>query len=279
MIINPYKVLGVPNGASVEECTKAYKKLAKKYHPDLNPDDKSAAKKMAEINSAFDQIKNGNAGAKGFSGFSGRYNSRQSRASAPDYYTSIAQFINNRQFQQALNLLEQIDDRTAQWYYLSAVANYGYGRKEIAVSHIQQACAMEPDNYTYSAAYSRIRNGQYGGFGNPFGGYTIFHEYSSGQSDEDFGRRNVYSSNSSGCLSRILKFALAMIIIRFIIYIIVSLAGGAFTANSRNYNPQNQPTTSYSENGNNSSQSDNGGESSNYEYYFGQKNNNEQYQN
>ena len=35
MITNPYKVLGVPDGASVEECTKAYKKLAKKYHPSL----------------------------------------------------------------------------------------------------------------------------------------------------------------------------------------------------------------------------------------------------
>ncbi len=59
MIKNPYKVLGVPDGADMDTVTAAYKKLAKKYHPDLNPNDASAAEKMAEINSAYDQIKNG----------------------------------------------------------------------------------------------------------------------------------------------------------------------------------------------------------------------------
>lgn len=52
-------MLGVPSGASKEEVTKAYRKLAKKYHPDLNPGDEQAAKKMAEINAAYDSIMNG----------------------------------------------------------------------------------------------------------------------------------------------------------------------------------------------------------------------------
>lgn len=58
---NPYRVLGVPDGASIEECTNAYKQLAKKYHPDLNPDNAFAAEKMAQINAAYDEIKNGTA--------------------------------------------------------------------------------------------------------------------------------------------------------------------------------------------------------------------------
>ena len=56
---DPYKVLGVSSGASKEEVTKAYRKLAKKYHPDLNPGDEEAAKKMAEVNAAYDSIVNG----------------------------------------------------------------------------------------------------------------------------------------------------------------------------------------------------------------------------
>lgn len=56
---DPYDILGVERGASEEEVTRAYRKLAKKYHPDLNPGDKAAAQKMSEINEAYDRIKRG----------------------------------------------------------------------------------------------------------------------------------------------------------------------------------------------------------------------------
>ena len=55
---NPYEVLGVKDNASLEECTLAYKKLAKKYHPDLNPDDHIASEVMKQINAAYETIKN-----------------------------------------------------------------------------------------------------------------------------------------------------------------------------------------------------------------------------
>src|SRR2546423_793645 len=50
--VDYYKVLGVDKNASTEDIKKAYRKLARKYHPDLNPNDKEANKKFQQINEA-----------------------------------------------------------------------------------------------------------------------------------------------------------------------------------------------------------------------------------
>lgn len=55
--MNPYHVLGVSPNASDEEVTRAYKTLAKRFHPDLNPDDPAAADRMGAINRAYDDVK------------------------------------------------------------------------------------------------------------------------------------------------------------------------------------------------------------------------------
>lgn len=52
-----YKLLGVDRNASTEAISKAFKKLARKYHPDLNPGDKSAEEKFKEINEAYEVLK------------------------------------------------------------------------------------------------------------------------------------------------------------------------------------------------------------------------------
>ena len=58
MIDDPYSVLGLGRDATDEEVKQAYRRLAKKYHPDLNPGDQEAARKMQQVNEAYDQIKN-----------------------------------------------------------------------------------------------------------------------------------------------------------------------------------------------------------------------------
>ena len=54
--VDYYKVLGVPETATAKEITRAYRKLARQYHPDANPNDPSAEERFKEISSAYDVI-------------------------------------------------------------------------------------------------------------------------------------------------------------------------------------------------------------------------------
>ena len=76
-----YEVLGVSKGASDDEIKKAHRKLAKKYHPDLNRDNPEAAEKFKELNEAYEVLSDKDKRAKydqfGFAGVDPNYGAGQ----------------------------------------------------------------------------------------------------------------------------------------------------------------------------------------------------------
>lgn len=247
MITNPYKVLGVPDGASVEECTKAYKKLAKKYHPDLNPNSKEAEEKMAQINAAYDQIKNGDASADSYSSSYSRNARSSSSASTADYLSAAEQFIRAGQYKQAINLLSTIETKNARWFYLSALANMSIGNTETAKSHIRSAYAKAPDNAVYRNAYNDIMQGINPLESNIFD--TIFdfgapnRQYRRSYDEPHGSGGYTVRRGGTGCIGRILRIIFIILIIRLVIYLFSSF----FTAQQTNRYYNSTPTTEYSQ--------------------------------
>ena len=101
---DPYKVLGVSPDATDEQIKQAYRRLAKQYHPDLNPGDEAAARKMQEINAAYEQIKNPEKAAPSGGGYDPFGGYRPSGEGEDQYQSGAYQYIRMRRYQEALNI-------------------------------------------------------------------------------------------------------------------------------------------------------------------------------
>ena len=162
---DPYRVLGLEPNATDEEVKRAYRQLAKKYHPDMNPGDAYAAQKMNEINAAYDQIKNPTKQQTSYR--SGNYDpfadwfrqtGSQSEANAPDTIRRAMAFLRMGDYMSALSLLNTMPsaERTAQWYYLAAICNTNLGNRVLGFEQISRACQMDPGNMDYQRVRAQI---------------------------------------------------------------------------------------------------------------------------
>ena len=170
---DPYSVLGVSPSASDEDVKKAYRELARKYHPDNyhdNPLADLASEKMKEINEAYDAItksrESGNSYAGGsayqsqgyqqsYSGYSGSGYGSSANAS----YASIRNLINSNQLDRAMTMLNAMPSHDAEWNYLMGSIYWRRGWMDEASRYFRTAAAMEPSNIEYRNAVQYMNRG------------------------------------------------------------------------------------------------------------------------
>ena len=143
---NPYEILGLRDGASEEEIKRAYKELVKKYHPDRfrdNPLSDLAEEKLKEINEAYDYLM-GNLHVGNIHGQDG------------DILKRIRDDIYSGRLDEAERKLNAADERPAEWFYLRGLVFLRRGWYDQAYANLRTAVSMEPMNYEYRDALSRM---------------------------------------------------------------------------------------------------------------------------
>ena len=203
---DPYEVLGVSRNASDDEIKAAYRKMAKKYHPDLNGGSAEAEAKMKEVNEAYTLLikhkgqSYGGASSGGYGGPAGGYNGsyggsgngyggqrqddtggfgsfdfddffrnawqQQSNYGGHTVYTetdpllkNVENAVNGGDFQRAAQLLSNLYERRAAWYYWNARANLGLGKRVEAIDSARTAAKLNPNEPAYGELLNSMQSG------------------------------------------------------------------------------------------------------------------------
>ncbi|MBO5109907.1 MAG: DnaJ domain-containing protein [Clostridia bacterium] len=169
---DPYETLGVPRNASDEDIKKAYRDLARKYHPDNyvnHPLADLVEEKMKEVNEAYDTIQKerarGNPSSSGGGQSYGQNYGGYSQTNAS--YARIRTLINEKRFSEAEIMLDAVAhvERNAEWNFLKGCVLIQRGRYYDALRYVETACYMDPNNQEYQSARSALKNStaSYGG--------------------------------------------------------------------------------------------------------------------
>lgn len=151
-VTNPYEVLGVSENASLDDCTAAYKKLVKKYHPDLNPNDVIASEAMKEINKAYDSIKSGD--------FSQYANSNAENSNSDDFsddkFTNesnslIKDFVNDMKFSVTFT---KYDRQKNKWCAICSIGLFA-GCMYLLTEYVLKYCNYERFYYFFTDAFNK----------------------------------------------------------------------------------------------------------------------------
>lgn len=167
---NPYEILGVKENCSDEELNSAYKKLAKKYHPDLNKDPE-APKMMVKINCAYDEILKMREKGISYSQYQYSQQAQNNYASNQGYYRNYSSndidqaiysnfeyFYRMGIYNLAYTILQSVQNKGEKYYYYCALSLGKMGYFDEAIECAKQSLSYNPNSNTYSKLIEQLKN-------------------------------------------------------------------------------------------------------------------------
>ena len=166
---DPYQILNIPPTATDEEVKRAYRNLARKYHPDNyhdNPLADLAQEKMKEINEAYDQIqkqrKAASAASQSYSYGAGGYGDGYGgSAYGAGRLQQVRMAINRGDVSLAERLLAGVSEHDAEWNFLMGVVCSRRGWMDEAKRYLETAVQMDPNNSEYRSALAALTGAGY----------------------------------------------------------------------------------------------------------------------